>query len=392
MTTEPDFLPLEAARRFAVGRPTGRPPVLRPRGIINIAEWTERPAPARRWLVPDLIPSRNVTMVSGNGGDGKSLLLLQLMVSTALGRPWLGRAIAEPGPVIGVFAEDEPDELHRRVEGIAEADGLDLCDLVPRMTILSRVGEDNGLIAYGPHGVMGHRECEFLTQLENLCHDLGPSLLVLDPLHALFTGNENDREQAFHFIGRLRRIALDADCTVVLCAHPSRAGMSIGSGDSGSTGWHNSVRARLYLTRDEDDRDGRILGARKSNYGPMEDDIRMRWESGRFVPLVSDLGGTVGSIERRSRDRAAEAAFLACLDMTAEQGRHVTEATNSPRYAPRVFSGMPKGKGFKVDDLAQAMERLFATGTIRVGLAGRYANRSPIQGIVRAGAEGREDA
>lgn len=381
MTTESDFLPLDAARRFAVGRPTGRPQILRPRGIINIGEWTERTAPPRRWLVPDLIPSRNVTMLTGNGGDGKSLLLLQLMVSTALGRPWLGRTIAEPGPVVGVFAEDEPDELHRRVEAIAEADGLDLCDLVPRMTLLSRVGEDNGLIAYSPHGTSGYRECEFLHQLENVCQDIGPSLMVLDPLHALFTGNENDREQAFHFIGRLRRIALDADCTIILCAHPSRAGMSTGSGDSGSTGWHNSVRSRLYLTRDDDDRDGRTLGARKSNYGPMATDIRMRWEDGRFVPTITDLGGTVARIERGTRQRAAEQAFLSALAPIVAQGRYPSPSPNSSSYAPRLAA--QHARDFHLNELADAMQRLFTDGAIRVGRK-RKPNRHLAEAVMRA--------
>jgi hypothetical protein len=35
--------------------------------------------------------------------------------------------------------------------------------------------------------------------------------------------------------------------SVVLIAHPSLTGINTGTGISGSTQWHNSVRARFYL-------------------------------------------------------------------------------------------------------------------------------------------------
>ena len=65
-----------------------------------------------------MVPRRQSTLCSGTGGVGKTLLLLQLCLSVVLSKDWLGM-MPEPGPVIFVGAEDEADELHRRV-----ADGL----------------------------------------------------------------------------------------------------------------------------------------------------------------------------------------------------------------------------------------------------------------------------
>ena len=95
---------------------------------ISAASFAGRDIPARRWLVPDLIPERVVAMLSGDGGLGKSLLGLQLGVAVATGTDWIG-SLTEPGPVLLVSAEDEEDEVHRRLADIVASRALDLADL-----------------------------------------------------------------------------------------------------------------------------------------------------------------------------------------------------------------------------------------------------------------------
>src|SRR5690606_1948630 len=50
--------------------------------------------PPRNWLVPGTIPSGTVTLLTGDGGTGKSLLALQLATACALGKRWLGKTVA----------------------------------------------------------------------------------------------------------------------------------------------------------------------------------------------------------------------------------------------------------------------------------------------------------
>src|SRR4051794_15339243 len=45
--------------------------------------------PEREWGVRGRFPRRNVALLSGHGGAGKSVLLLQLMVAHILGADWL---------------------------------------------------------------------------------------------------------------------------------------------------------------------------------------------------------------------------------------------------------------------------------------------------------------
>jgi RecA-family ATPase len=60
-------------------------------------------------------------------------------------------------------------------------------------------------------------------------------------------GDEIDRNQTTQFVKLLQHLAIKARCSIAILAHPSNAGMVTGSGLSGSTGWHNKVRSRLYM-------------------------------------------------------------------------------------------------------------------------------------------------
>jgi hypothetical protein len=61
-----------------------------PLPFINIAAWQNRGVPERTWTVKDRIPMSNVTLLSGEGSIGKSILSLHLSTAVVLGRDWLG--------------------------------------------------------------------------------------------------------------------------------------------------------------------------------------------------------------------------------------------------------------------------------------------------------------
>ena len=61
-----------------------------PLEILRASDLAGKPYPPRKWVVPQLIPDRNVTLLGGDGGTGKSLLGLQLATGIALTGHWLG--------------------------------------------------------------------------------------------------------------------------------------------------------------------------------------------------------------------------------------------------------------------------------------------------------------
>ena len=332
---------------------------------IQASKFAGRPIPVRPWLVRDMIPLRTVTMLSGDGGAGKSLVAQQLAVAVATESEWLG-TLPEAGSVVYVSAEDDEDEVHRRLADItASSDGIALADL-GRLHIAVLAGKDAVLAMPD-----GRSEMTAATPLWAALVDkvraIRPRLLIIDNLADAFAGNENSRPQARQFVGMLRGLAIECEMAVLIIAHPSLTGLSSGSGTSGSTAWSNSVRARLYLDRaksdqgDEPDPDLRILRVMKANYAATGAEIRMRWQAGRFK---IEAGGA-GAFDRIALEAKAERVFLTILKRLAATGRYVSP-NRGPTFAPSEFAKQPDRDGCTKEGLDRAMQRLLAAGKIRI--------------------------
>lgn len=342
--------------------------------------------PERSWIVRDWIPNYQVTMLNGDGGIGKSLLAQQLLTSCATGNSWLGLDV-KPCKALAFFCEDDRDEIHRRQVRINESMGLEFGDL-ENMTWAPMVGEDN-ILASLDRETWTLRETEIFRSIIKTAMDFGAELVVLDSLHDLFAGNENDRGQARQFIGFLRQLALAIEGAVVLTAHPSLGGLREGTGASGSTAWNNAVRSRLYLHRpkeqdgEEPDDDARILSRMKANYAGLGDDIKLEWRDGVFAPLYAPTG-SLAAMERRN----CETVFLEILARMETESRPVSDNSRAGNYAPKAFARRPKTErqGFSYREFARAMESLFSSE--RITLQDYMdASRHPRKKIVAAAQE-----
>ena len=341
--------------------------------VISAASFAGVAPPERRWIVKDMIPDRTVTILSGDGGGGKTTLKLQLATAIAGARPWLGYD-PDPGPVLVVTAEDDEDEIHRRIAAIAKSLDVDLSDLGD-LHIVPLAGQD--AVMGAPEGKAALiAPTAVFRGLVALVERIRPRLVVLDALADVYGGEENARAQARQFITLLRGLAIKNDLAVVLIAHPSLSGMASGSGTSGSTAWSNSVRARLYLERilDEGNReidpDLRVLRVKKSNYGPAGLELRLRWQSGAFV-----LDGPDGGFDKLAAQAKAERVFLDLLAKFTAQGRDVSPSVSNT-YAPSVFDKHPSAEGVTRKQFVAAMERLLSTKRICVETIGPPSRRA----------------
>jgi RecA-family ATPase len=359
-------LRLRSLREADIDRPG--PPLL-------VASALADKAPPRKWHVQGWVPGGSVTLLGGDGGTGKSLLALQLAACTVLGNQWLGQTVAR-GPVLYLTAEDDVDEMHRRIVAVARHLGVPL-DRLSDLHILCLAGEDAILAITDRRNVvqptkLWRKHCRSVAKLK-------PSLIVYDTLADLFAGDENSRVEARQFVSLLRGLSLKSNSSGLLLNHPSLSGMSSGAGTSGSTGWSNSVRSRLYLNRVKDkennveveaDPNARVLRVMKANYGATGEEIHLRWHDGVFDvrdPSKDDAMPT-------GKQLVAENLFLSLLQSYFDEGRFVN-AMPCPTYAPSVFARDQRTKGTGKKLLEDAMNRLLVAGRIKVEQYGRDSKR-----------------
>jgi RecA-family ATPase len=342
---------------------------------IDMSTWDGEPTPEREWFIRDRIPIRQPTLFSGEGAVGKSLLTLHLLVATALGRDWL-KMLPEPGPAWYLGAEDDERELRIRLNPILELFSATHADLMEAgFQMKSLFGEDAILGAPNGRGIIEPTPL-FLQLLEEAA-DKKPKAIAIDASADVFAGNEIDRSHVRQFVGSLlRRLAGATDGAVILLSHPSLTGINTGTGLSGSTGWHNSMRARMYLTSpkpeagEQSDSDLRELTFKKNQYGPIGESIVLRWKDGLFLPEPG-----MSSLEVAAAEKTADEIFLKLLTRFTQNGQNVSQKPQPANYAPRLFAKEPEAKLLPRAKMAleEAMQRLFREQKIHVETYGRHS-------------------
>lgn len=320
--------------------------------------------PVRRWVVPEWLPKRVVTLNYADGGVGKTLLALQLMAATALGTEWIGLPVEQCASV-GLFSEDDRDEIHIRLEAIRTSYGVEW-DGLAEMHPVDGTGQDNALLRFHQNGRM--EITPRFHRLRQHALDVSARLVVIDTAATTFCGNENDRVQVTAFVGALlTKLAQDIDGSVLLNAHPSLSGMASGDLRSGSTGWNNSCRSRWGMARPTDPESGsvildspeRVLTKRKANASTTGDAITLTWQDGVFAPPAASYA------KPGDRKDAAERAFVDALHAAAGAGFHVSDNQRAGNYAPRKLANTPQCADFKIQELKEAMGNLLRRGVIR---------------------------
>jgi RecA-family ATPase/DNA polymerase I-like protein with 3'-5' exonuclease and polymerase domains len=331
--------------------------------FIDMSRWDYEPVPEQEWAVFNRIPLRQCTLFSGEGGAGKSLTQLHLSVATVLERDWLG-VVPEPGRALFIDAEDDEKVLHFRLKAIAAHYDTDITTMIERgLHLVSWVGYDSTLATVSRNGKI--EPTPLYSQLLEAAGDIKPTIIGIAAAANVFAGNENDRSHVQQFVGLLTRVAMVANGSLVLVSHPSLTGISSESGLSGSTQWHNSVRARSLLrgikpeAGEPVNNDLREIVFKKNNYGPVSESIKLHWDSGLFLPIAGE------AFDRAAQETTAREVFLSLLKRFRSANRNLSDRV-SVSYAPSVFAGEDEAKraGLTKKNLANAMAQLFKDGLI----------------------------
>jgi RecA-family ATPase len=316
--------------------------------LIDIRAWHGKWSPPRDWAVVNRVPVEAVSGLYGDGGVGKTILLLQLAVCIALGIDWLGAKVPVSGAVLIMCCEDNVNELWRRLEKIVEYYDTDFVTLWDCGFRIGTYAGKDAMMAYFEQGIMKttviwdaiYKQAKAIPNLR---------FIGIDNAADVFAGNEIDRRQVRQFITKLHGLAIEIIGAVMLTAHPSLTGMNTGTGTSGSTGWNNAFRSRMYFRKEKQDKDNdgeidkdyRELEVMKINYAAEGEVVELRWQDGVFVPAfarVEFVDEPSDPPDPSATKRAEDEEFLMRLDEFEQAGRPVSDKPKAGNYAPVAFA------------------------------------------------------
>ena len=278
---------VEAKQRFSrIEIPTPRAEA-RP-----IAEWLGEPEPAPVvWRDPGpdadpLAPADTIVsvgepgVISGPGGLGKSTITRQLALVASVAHESESK---EPyGSAVGLRIRAGPVLLVGYEEGMARvAAKLVQVRNAPRSEPLTKGIEalpdpEPLFLGTGEHGKGGVEASAQWELLWETAERLRPSLIVIDPAaEALVNVAASEPGPVRTFLRALARESETIGCGVLIVAHDTKAarasarlGEDPGPGAiAGSGAWYDRARGALYLTKQEEDEDIRILRCIKANNG-----------------------------------------------------------------------------------------------------------------------------
>lgn len=257
------------------------------------------------WIIDGWLPAGRIGILSGQGGRGKSRLALQMASALAAGAPdFLGgpptayhtkrRIISMRHPATVVLAswEDDRHETARRLSALgsphSDCDGahdgggpfiVRAEELADRLHHIDMAGE--GAVWGPPPGVHTSSMATITPagrRLRQYAEQAGAKLLILDPLAAAFSSNENDRGLVRAFLASWDRWGRHNDCAILVISHPPKAS---GAPYSGSTDWEAGPRFMWTLEYSTSRAGGSpdepvpLLSCVKSNYGRIPPAIKL---------------------------------------------------------------------------------------------------------------------
>jgi len=230
--------------------------------LVDDVEILDTPAPVM--LVVDRLPADALALLIGPPGGGKSITALDLAVSTATGRPWLGAPIVRSGPVVWVLAEGGPARFARRIAAAKQHADLPLDRRI-------------GLYTWsGAPALL--RPVDFDPLARAVAH-LQPALVVLDTYSRLATGaDENSASDTGLIVSAIDTLR-GTHATVLALHHTPADGRTTPRGSSALLGAADSVltltanadgRLRLACTKQ---RDGALFAPVTFRLQPVADSV-----------------------------------------------------------------------------------------------------------------------
>jgi putative DNA primase/helicase len=293
------------------------------------------------WLWPGRIPLGKLTTFAGNGGLGKTFVLCDLAARVTRGEEWpaTGGEVGDPGQVVFISGEDEPDDT-----------------LVPRMLQLNA---DLDRITFLRPEVADRFTLADLDTLEAAVEQTGPGvrLVAIDPPTA-YLGDVNDHSNAElrGLLSPLKSWAARHHLSVVFNTHvtkPQGAKVEAMQRVMGSVAWVNAVRAAHMFAKDPDKPDTRRLFVpMKNNLGPPLKGLAYELNGGSLteLPRLDWLGEVDTTADEAVAGDKPQSREEKASDWLAARFREKLEWPSEELFAAAKAAGVSRNAIFEAKE------------------------------------------
>lgn len=289
----------------------------------------EHPAEPPKFAIEGWLPLAKTTLLSANGGIGKSNLSLQLAVALATGTPFLQDIEVDRKRVLVISAEDDQNVVHHRVEHICAAFGIATPSLTGHLFVYDMTHQDCLMWSDG-------HPTSRMQWLADTAVRHKAQIVIIDNASDVYGDNENDRAHVRGFMRCLNTIAGATGAAVLLLAHVDKASVRLGAGHdtqttfSGSTAWNNSVRSRWAMVRTSDTEI--TLRHEKHNLSAKQPDISIEFDT--QAKVFRRFGTVPGAAAARALVRSTQRiALLRMLSDASARGQRLSMSVKANNNA-----------------------------------------------------------
>ncbi len=255
---------LEEDTQDGLGEVLGEPTAT---GGIPASVYVTLPDTEGDWLIQDLWVNGALGFLAGEPKVMKSLLALNIGYAVAEGRPFVGKTVLNPGPVLLYQEEDNDNLIRQRLRHVNSGHGSDRLWIFTPGTSGQHLRLDSD---------------DALGTLDDTIRVLQPRLVILDPLanmHSL--EDENQAGPINKILERLRWIRDLRKCSFMIVHHMGKEGQSgqrPGQRMRGSSVFHAKAECALYV-----ERHGTLLRIEVENKIAPGRVLEVKYEGNQFV-------------------------------------------------------------------------------------------------------------
>lgn len=310
--------------------------------------------PEPNWLVTDLINRDALTMLSGQGGIGKSMLLMQLSVALASGTPFMGYPVPGPHRVFYLNAEDSTMKFARRLTAYRD---ISQTPAEPLIHNLHYYGAERTFQRLTTSKGINKKALEDLTHSITAAQQSDPSLpsiVIFDPFIQFIQGSENDNSEMNNGIVAFRQLQTATRSTILFGHHeakrPAGAPVSGGNGHSGrgASAIYDGARQAFKLRWQDDEEIESIIGIQAADL-PRDEKTRFialehtKADEGEIrgdLLLRRGIGGTLSVAHKLTIEERREMAECFMLEQDWKPGEEEARDAFLDRYIGLLVRGM----------------------------------------------------